>query len=45
MKMQKFVIFVKKLKIKMLKIKTIVKLEIIVIMQGNIEVLQIAYVI
>ena len=41
MKMQKFVTFVEKLKIKMLKIK----LEIIVIMQGNIKVLQIAYVI
>ena len=41
MKMQKFVTFVEKLKIKMLKIK----LQIIVIMQGNIKVLQIAYVI
>ena len=41
MKMQKFVIFVKKNS----KIKNIVKLEIIVIIQGNIEVLRIAYVI
>ena len=41
MKMQKFVTFVEKLKIKMIKIK----LQIIVIMQGNIKVLQIAYVI
>ena len=39
-KMQKSVIFVKKnLKINMWKIKDIVKLEIIVITQGNIEVL------
>ena len=46
MKMQKSVIFVKKrLKINMLKIKNIVKLEIIVIIQANIEVLHIAYVI
>ena len=46
MKMQKFVIFVKKnLKINMLKIKNIVKLGIIVIIQVNIEELHIAYVI
>ena len=35
----------KNLKINMWKIKTIVKLEIIVIIQGNIELLHIAYVI
>ena len=41
MKMQKFVIFVKKyLKINMLKIKNFGKLGTIVIIQGNIEVLQ-----
>ena len=46
MKMQKSVIFVKKnLKVNMWQIKNIVKLEIIVIIQGNIEVLRIAYVI
>ena len=46
MKMQKPVIFVKKnLKINFRKIRNIIKLEIIVIMQGNIEVLRIAYVI
>ena len=46
MKIQKPVIFVKKnLKINMLKIKSIVELEIIVIMHENIEVLRIAYVI
>ena len=46
MKMQKSVIFVKKkLKINILQIKNIVKLEIIVIMQENIKVLHIAYVI
>ena len=43
--MQKSVIFVNKsLTINMLKIKNIIKLEIIVIIQGNIEVLHIAYV-
>ena len=42
--MQKFVTVVKEsLKINMLKIKNIVKLKIIVIMQGNIEVLRITY--
>ena len=46
MKMQKSVIFVKKnLKINIWKLKNIVKLEIIVIMQENKEVLHIAYVI
>ena len=46
MKMQKSVIFVKKdLKITIWKIKNIVKLVIIVIIQGNIQVLRIAYVI
>ena len=46
MKMLKSVIFVKQnLKIYILKIKNIVKLEIIVIIQGNIEVLCLAYVI
>ena len=46
MKMQKSVMFVKKnLKIIKWKIKNIVKLEVIVIIQGNIEVLYIAYVI
>ena len=46
MKMQKFVLFVKKtLSINMLKIKNIVNLGTIVIMQGNIEMLHIAYVI
>ena len=45
-KMQKSVIFVKKnLEINMWKIKNIHKLEIIVIMQGNLEVFCIAYVI
>ena len=44
MKVQNLVIFVKKnLKMKMLKIKNIVKLETIVIIQVNIEVLIIAY--
>ena len=44
MKMQKSGIFVKKiLKINIWKIKDIVKLEIIVIIQDNIEVLRIAY--
>ena len=39
-----FILFVKKsLNINMLKIKIIVKLETIVIIQGNKEVLQIAY--
>ena len=43
-KMEKSVIFVKKkLKINMCKIKNIVKLEIIVIIQGNMEILHIAY--
>ena len=46
MKMQKSIIFVKKdLKIKMLKIKNNVKLGTIVIMQVNIDMLHIAYVI
>ena len=46
MKMQKFVLFVKKtLSINMLKIKNIVNLGTIVIIQGNIEMLHIAYVI
>ena len=46
MKMQESVIFVKKnLKINNWKIKNIVKLDIIVIIQGNIEMLRIAYVI
>ena len=46
MKMQYFVMFVKKhLKINMLKLKNIVKLEIIVIIQGNKGVLHIAYVV
>ena len=45
MEMQKYVKFVKKnVKNKHLKDKNIIKLEIIVIMQGNIEVLHIAYV-
>ena len=44
--MQIFVTFVKKkLKTNMLKIKIIYKLGIIVIIQGNIEVLHMAYVI
>ena len=43
---EKTVIFVNKnLKINIWKIKNIIKLEIIVIIQGNIEVLRIAYVI
>ena len=46
MKMQKSALFVKKnLKINIWKIKNIVKLEIIVIIQGNIEVLLIVYII
>ena len=46
MEMQKYVKFVKKnVKNNHLKDKNIIKLEIIVIMQGNIEVLHIAYVI
>ena len=46
MEMQNFVIFVKKyLKINILKVKNIVKLEIIVITQENIELLHKAYVI
>ena len=46
MEVQKYVKFVKKnVKNKHLKDKNIIKLEIIVIMQGNIEVLHIAYVI
>ena len=46
MKMQKSVIFVKKnLKINILKTKNIVKLEIIVILQRNIDGLRIAYII
>ena len=45
-KIQISVIFVKKdLKISISKIKSIVKLEIIVIMQNNIEMLHISYVI
>ena len=44
MKMLEFVIFVKEnLKINIWKIKDIVKLEIIVIIQGNIEELHIVY--
>ena len=44
--MQKYVIFLKQnLKIHILMTKNIVKLQIIVIIQGNIEVLSIAYVI
>ena len=44
--MQKSVIFKKKnLKISISKIKNIVKLDIIVIIWGNVEVLRIAYVI
>ena len=43
-KMQKFVKFVKKnLKMNMLKIRNIKKKGTIITMQGNIEVLQIAY--
>ena len=46
MKMKKSVIFVKKnLKINISKIKNIKKLEIIVIILGNIEMFHIAYVI
>ena len=46
MKMQKSVIFVQKnLKINISKTKNIVKLQIIIIIQGNIEVLRIANVI
>ena len=46
MKMQKFAIFLKKsLKINILKIKDIVKLEIIFIIQVNTEVLHMVYVI
>ena len=46
MKLQKSVIFVKKnLKINIWNIKNIVKLEIIIIIQGNIDVLRIAHVI
>ena len=45
MKMQRSAIFVmKRLKINMLKIKNIVKLEIIIIIQVNIEMLHIIYV-
>ena len=44
MKMQKFAIFVNKnLKINILKIKNIVKLKILVIIQWNTEVLYIVY--
>ena len=44
--MEKSVIFVKKnLKINILKIKNIIKLELIVIIKGNIEVLRKAYLI
>ena len=43
--MQNFVIFVKKIKINMLKIKNIVELGIIAIIQGNKEVLHISYII
>ena len=43
MKMQKSVMFAEKqLKINMLKTKNIVKLEIIIIIQGNVQVLHIA---
>ena len=46
MKMQKFVIIVKKdLMINMLQIKNMMKLETNVIIQENIEVLQLVYVI
>ena len=46
MKMQKPVIFaIKKLKINTWKIKNIIQLEIIVIIQGSKEMLDIAYVI
>ena len=46
MKMEKSVIFVmKKFKMNMLKIKNILKLETIVIIQESLEVLRIAYVI
>ena len=48
MKMQSYVIFVKKkkkLKINIWKIKNIVELEITATLQGNTEVLHIAYVI
>ena len=46
MKMKTFAIFVKKsLKINILKIKNVVKLEIIVFMQVNTEVLHIVHVI
>ena len=46
MKILKFVIFVKKnSKKNMLKIKTIVRLGTILIIQGNIEVLHISYLI
>ena len=46
MKMQASVIFVNKdVKINMWKIKNIVKLEIIVVIQGSIEVLHISYVV
>ena len=46
MKMQKSAILLKKnLKINICKIKTVVKLEIIVIIQENIEVMCIVYVI
>ena len=46
MKIQKSVIFVRKnLKKNILKTENIVKLEIIVIMQGDIEVLRKAYII
>ena len=46
MKTQKSVIFFKKnLKINMLKTRNILKLEIIAIIQGNVEVLGISYII
>ena len=46
LKIQKFVIFIREnFQINMLKVKNIAKLEIIVIIQENIEVLHIAYVI
>ena len=46
MKMQKSVMFLKKnFKRIIRKIKNIIKLEIIVLIQGNIEVLRMAYVI
>ena len=45
MKMQKSVTFVKKIENKCVKDKNIVTLEVISIIQGNIEVLHVVYVI